>query len=190
MNIMDELREKTRVDHESIENSLGLMAKDLSRTQYVETLEKFYGYYEPIEYRLWSISGVKDVLDDLDQRRKVPLLKRDLDHWDCNEQALPRCSRLPPVDDVIDALGCLYVLEGATLGGRILSRHFRVRFGISDEAGSAFFSGYGEQTRAMWEAFGRAVGTITLTVDQNARIVQNARFTFRTLQSWCAEKFK
>ncbi len=187
MSVMDELREATRTDHQSMENSLGLMAVDVSLSKYVQTLERFYGYYEPLECRLFGISGVTDVLADLDHRRKVPLLKRDLEFWGCNERTLPLCSTLPRVEDVIDALGCFYVLEGATLGGKILLRHFGSRFGVSVQAGGAFFSGYGERTGTMWKAFGQSIVAIPLTGAQNARIVQSAWSTFRTLQTWSAE---
>lgn len=189
MNIMDELREATRADHKRIENSLRLMDDDMPLSTYVRTLERFYGYYEPLEYRLCSNSGVTNVLDDLDHRRKVPLLRRDLEHWGCDERTLPRCSRVPRINDAFDALGCLYVIEGATLGGRILSRYFQLQFGTSEKAGGAFFEGYGERTGAMWKAFGRAVEAIPLTADQSAKIIQNAHATFRTLQCWCTENF-
>ncbi len=190
MNIMVELREATCTHHKTIEESLQLMAEDLSLSTYVRILERFYGYYEPLEYRLHGNSGIRDVLDDLDQRRKVPMLRRDLEHWGCNERTLPRCSTVPRVDDAMDALGCLYVLEGATLGGRILSRHFRLQFGTSENAGGAFFTGYGERTGAMWQAFHRSVGAIPLSVDQGSKIIQNAQATFRTLQCWCEENFR
>jgi heme oxygenase len=190
MSIMSDLREATRVDHDAIERSLGLMATDVSLARYVRTLERFYGYYKPLEHRLHDISGLTDVIDDWDLRHKVPLLKRDLQHWGRNERTLPQCSALPRLDDVLDALGCLYVLEGATLGGRILTRHFRIRFGVSGDAGGAFFAGYGERTGVMWQAFGRSVMAIPLTANQGERIVQCARATFRTLQTWSAENLQ
>jgi heme oxygenase len=52
------------------------------------------------------------------------------------------------------SLGCMYVLEGSTLGSQILSRSFKERFGIADHNGGAFFYGYGELTVSMWRRFG------------------------------------
>lgn len=187
MSIMHELREATRVDHHALETSLGLTDPDVSTSKYVQTLERFYGYYAPLEDRLPDIPGVTDVIDDLGLRLKVPLLQRDLHHWGCNEQTLPHCYTLPRLHDALDALGCLYVLEGSTLGGRLLIRHFQSRLGISPHGGGAFFAGYGERTPAMWRAFGEALGALPLSGDQSERVVQNARATFHTLHSWCME---
>ena len=44
---MDELRETTRIDHKA-----GLQADDVALSKYVRRLERFYGYDEPLEYRL------------------------------------------------------------------------------------------------------------------------------------------
>lgn len=52
------------------------------------------------------------------------------------------------------ALGCMYVLEGSTLGSQILSRSFRERFDIGRHNGGAYFHGYGELTGKMWKRFG------------------------------------
>jgi heme oxygenase (biliverdin-IX-beta and delta-forming) len=187
MSIMHELREATRIDHLALETSLGLTSEDVSTSKYVQAIETFYGYYDPIEKRIPDISGVKEVIHDLPLRMKVPLLKRDLLYWGSNERILPRCSALPHLDDALDALGCLYVLEGATLGGRLLTRYFQARLGILPNAGGAFFAGYGERTGTMWHAFGNALGSLPLSSDQSEQVVRNARSTFRTLHRWCTE---
>ena len=190
MSIMHELREATRADHHALEMELGLASAGVSTPRYVRTLERFYGYYAPLERRLPDISGVLEVIDDLGQRLKVPLLRRDLRYWGCNEGNLPSCRALPQLDGLLDALGCLYVLEGATLGGRILTRHFQAQLGISPDTGGAFFAGYGEQTGAMWHAFGRTLGAMPLSNDDSERVIQCARSTFRTLRTWCAENIE
>jgi heme oxygenase len=50
------------------------------------------------------------------------------------------------------AVGCLYVLEGATLGGQFISRHLAT-LGIGPANGGLFFHGYGAKTGEMWKSF-------------------------------------
>ena len=99
--------------------------------------------------------------------------------------ALPVCSTLPRVATFADALGCLYVLEGSTLGGQFIRREVAARLGLTPDRGCAFFAGYGERTGAMWKAFGAAV-----TAHADARpedrdvIVAAAVETFTRLDEW------
>jgi heme oxygenase len=51
------------------------------------------------------------------------------------------------------ALGVLYVLEGATLGGAVIARIVRRRLGVTP----AFFGAGGAAIGARWRAFGAAV---------------------------------
>jgi heme oxygenase len=55
-----------------------------------------------------------------------------------------------PIASLPAALGGLYVLEGSSLGGRLILRALRAR-GV-DTSGLAFLDPYGEQTGAHWRA--------------------------------------
>ncbi len=94
---------------------------------------------------------------------------------------LPVCGDLPVCNSIAQAFGCLYVLEGATLGGRVLCRHFNQTLGLDVHNGSAFFAGYGEATGAMWALFGERL--TAANVDETAAI-QSACQTFQTLEQW------
>jgi heme oxygenase len=52
--------------------------------------------------------------------------------------ALPQYHDLPDIEDWPRMLGCLYVLEGATLGGQIISRHLQRTLHIDAINGAAF----------------------------------------------------
>jgi heme oxygenase len=55
------------------------------------------------------------------------------------------------------ALGCLYVVEGATLGGRVLVHWVRQRLGYDAGCGARSLVPYGAWTVARWRAFGAVV---------------------------------
>jgi heme oxygenase len=58
------------------------------------------------------------------------------------------------VEDQADLVGALYVIEGATLGGQVISPQIQAgRLGVTPEHGGRFFHGYGEQTTPRWNEF-------------------------------------
>jgi heme oxygenase len=145
-------------------------------------LRRFYGYYRPVEARLatipWASLGFA-----WSARRKTPLLERDLlAIGETEMDTLPRCHDLPPLDAVPKALGCLYVLEGATLGGQVIVRRLRDLPG--DALPSAFFTSYGQDVGAMWQAFREFLTGYAEGRDEDDVIVQSACATFATIGDW------
>jgi len=60
---------------------------------------------------------------------------------------------LTPLHDAAEALGSLYVMEGSTLGGRLIRRNVQRCLGSVASTACAYFSGYGAETAMMWQAF-------------------------------------
>jgi heme oxygenase len=185
--ILVELREQTRAEHAAIESSLDLMSDTLSLPRYRRTLERFYGYYSPLEQKLHGILDVA-IGGALAQREKSRWLLQDLAVLGAH--TLPPCRELPAVDDVPAALGCLYVLEGASLGGRIISRQLRARLSITPESGGRFFHGYGEQTGEMWQGFQATLIALISTPEAVEQATRAAQRTFQTLRSWCERELE
>lgn len=180
------LRSETRLEHEAVEETLGLADPGVTRDLYCLRLKQFYGFYCPIEERLAQVDGWEGRGVDLDARRKTSLLRADLAALGAEPtERIPLCPRLPPLDDAAAGFGCLYVLEGATLGGQIISRHIKSTLGITPESGGSFFRGYGERTGEMWQSFRTALAAFPVDVDADRRILASAVATFRELRRWC-----
>jgi heme oxygenase len=180
--ILVELREQTRAEHAAIESSLDLMSDTLSPQRYRRTLERFYGYYSPLEQKLHGVAGLA-ASGALAQREKSSWLLQDLAVLGAH--TVPLCAELPALDGVPAALGCLYVLEGASLGGRIISRQLRARLSITPESGGRFFHGYGEQTGEMWQGFQAMLTGLINTPQAVEQATRAAQHTFQTLRGWC-----
>ncbi|MCC7084108.1 MAG: biliverdin-producing heme oxygenase, partial [Pirellulales bacterium] len=117
-------------------------------------------------------------------RCKTAALQEDLRWLGVSPQAvelLPLCEKLPAVATLEDALGVLYVMEGATLGGQVLSKHFNNRWGIVRHGGATFVNIYGDQTADHWARFLRWLQT---DASDPARVVAAAEETFQTLAAW------
>jgi heme oxygenase len=56
--------------------------------------------------------------------------------------------------------GCLYVLEGSALGGRVISKRVKQTLGLGPATGGAYFHGLGRQTASHWSEFLAALNTI------------------------------
>lgn len=182
------LRRETAPAHEALEAALGLTSDALTRGAYRRRLEQFYGYYRPVEARLLAFGGWAARGLDLEARRKVPLLEADLRALGLAESGrLPLCAELPQLGVVSRAFGCLYVLEGATLGGQVISRHLRRALGIEPSTGGRFFWAYGEAVAAMWKAFGEALVAAAATPPDEDLAVAAAVETFETFSRWIAK---
>ncbi len=78
---------------------------------------------------------------------RVQRLRHDLDilgPW----QALPA-----PVLRLENALGGLYVIEGAALGGQVIARHLKATHRLDATNGASFFASGGDPVGARWKAF-------------------------------------
>lgn len=180
------LREQTRVEHAAIEATLGLMSDALTLQEYRRTLERFHGFWQPLEARLRQVPGLDMTGIDLAARAKTPLLALDLRALGVEEPRGARlCDDLPLVGSPGAALGCLYVIEGASLGGQIISRHLRARLDITKDTGGRFFHGYGERTGEMWRTFRAAVEVFDASAGAQDEMVAAAIGTFRGLRVWC-----
>ena len=182
--ILNTLKNTTGPLHKRLEKSMNILAPNFSTTDYLQLIKGFWGYYLPFEANLTSVAELQVCLPDIAMRSKLPGLETDLKALGLNSvtlDALPVCSALPTCTDLSTALGCLYVIEGSTLGGQILSRHFNALLNLDVENGAAFFTGYGVQTGAMWQTFREAL--MVAPVNEVA-LINAACETFITLERW------
>lgn len=184
------LKAETRPHHERAERVVRLVSPDLTLSGYRRHLEALHGLYAPLEASLAArLEGLYPELR-LAERWKLPLLEEDLralGHEDASLARLPRPARLPSLPGVPEALGTLYVLEGATLGGQLLLRHLTRHFEGISAGGFAFFRAYGEAVGPMWKAFGEVLLRACPEPALAPRVVRGAQDTFDTFEVWLRE---
>jgi heme oxygenase len=189
--ILQRLKRDTAHQHEQLERSVDLLARLSSREAYRAVLMQFYGLYAPIEAALDQVDGLALALGDLAARWKTGLIARDLAALDVSAgetRSLPCCTALPALPDVAHAFGCLYVMEGATLGRQVITRQIASEVGVLADGGGAFFQGYGPLTGPMWRSFGAGLAAYATTPEREAVIVASAQETFRAFERWLAGK--
>jgi heme oxygenase len=191
--VLKRLKAATRAEHDAIETALDLMTPGLSMTDYHRRLRRYHGFYAPIEPLIAAAADWKLLGLDMNARAKTAWLAADLvflsDQGNASGFATwvpTTCSALPPLDSVAAAFGCMYVLEGATLGGRVISRHIERELGLHATHGARFFNGYGEQTGVMWKNFRAALSAFADSSADEAKVVTSAIATFAAMRAWCA----
>ena len=180
------LRSTSWPHHQRLEKRLDVKQRFSDRAAYRLHLEHMWGFCAVLEERV-APPLTATLLADFPLRHKRPLLERDLEFLGLSPQAierLPRCESLPSCPDAASAFGCLYVLEGATLGGRTLAPLVLDRIGMTDREGASFLASYGEDTSRMWQSFILALEAACNEPQGQARAAAAASATFVALEEW------
>lgn len=119
--------------------------------------------------------GAARLLADWPARRRAALARADLAHL-----APSRCpAALAPlvVAGPAEAWGTLYVVEGATLGGRVLLQRVAA-LGPSARSASRYLAARGDATGPMWRRFVDALERAALEPEDDAAMIAAATRTF------------
>lgn len=152
---------------------------------YQELLEKFYGFYAPLEAEIEALPDWKSWSLDFTKRRKRVWLEEDLSALGLDAaqiKSLPMCTDLPQVSSLAEGFGCAYVLEGSTLGGRQISS--LLEQSQTPQNARAFFRSYGSDVGLKWKEFLAALENFSRNHLSQEPTVQAANNTFTSLQKW------
>jgi heme oxygenase len=174
------LRRVTRPAHDRLEGALGL-TDDLDIDSYRKVLGRFYGFWVG-----WQPQVAVLLQDEalLQPRRRLHLLAADLAALGVSPQArdaLPVCP-LVPLRDGVEALGSVYVLEGSSLGGRVIERNVERCLASTGGKSCTYFRGYGAETGAMWRALLLRLDAVPAAHIE--RVGRGAVATFERMGSW------
>ncbi|MFD3443561.1 biliverdin-producing heme oxygenase [Microbacteriaceae bacterium 4G12] len=179
------LRRETASLHAQVEAATGLPGSVRDRGQYVALLQRLHGFHSAVESRLgqadwaehWDRLGI-----DLASHGRAGLLAQDLDALGA---PAPRpAEHLRGIDSFPCALGCLYVTEGSSLGGRIIGPAIRSTVG---DVPTGFFESSGRQHPSPWRTVTRALRRFGDEDGDAAAVVQGARHTFLAFERQVAE---
>jgi heme oxygenase len=182
------MKRETTAVHKHLEAQLGLLHPSLDVHKYRRVLETFYGFYGPVEIDVTRLAAAVPPLG-FPLRTRAELIEHDLlalgrSPAEC--AALPLCSDRPELSCFEDLAGCLYVLEGACLGGQVLSPLLHRRLGLTKDSGAAFFAGDEEGTLPRWTVIVAWLDGLPRTDASTAKIISAAKATFDAFARWAA----
>lgn len=184
--LREHLRSETAALHGELERRLALLDPNLSRERYESVLRAMYGYYSVLEPRMLAVAASTPP-SSFALERRTSSLERDLVHLGHDNRALlaiPRCDLLPELEKLEQLAGCLYVIEGAALGGQVIVRELGRRFGLDETNGAAFFAGNRRGVAARWQRVVHWLNALPVPDDDHHLATTSAQDTFATLARW------
>lgn len=182
MDFLLRLKTETRPQHDSIESKLDLLREDLTFDEYVLLLERFYGFYLPVE----ELLSKQNFFDYYPSRLKTPYLEQDLRQLGREISTIARFS-MEGIDfsSAEKVFGPVYVIEGSTLGSQVLSKHFARKFDLTAGKGLSFFTGKGQGTMLAWKEFQqRLIESLRKLNLRQDVIIRSAQDSFTALEQW------
>lgn len=181
------LRTETAGLHDAVERAVDLPRSVGSRADYVALLTRLHGFHTVAEVQLarpawrrsWSDLGI-----ELGRHERSPLLAEDLRRLGAPVVGpSPGAGRLLPDRGgplkgparFGEALGCLYVLEGSSLGGRVLGPAVRQTLGAVP---TAFFDSDGRQHPSPWRSLQEGLRRFEAARGDTDDVLAGARATF------------
>jgi len=177
--LRDRLRSDTRKAHKDLEDALDLLHQPSSREYFIHLLVRFHGFHS-----VWESAIGRQLPDTVKPRSRLLLIEHDLRALGLDEtgiRSITPCAQAARLGDNADAaLGSVYVLEGSTLGGLVITRQLSKASWWPPE-GLRYFNPYGDNTGSNWQTMLRHLSD---THGDHDRIVAGALFTFEILQDW------
>jgi heme oxygenase len=163
--------------HEALEALVGDAGAAWTLADYTAWLRMFHDILGPFEQDCARHHAFAGIGVELAKRRRLPLVRRDLLRLGARPAPTPPAA--PVYTGFAEALGALYVVEGATLGGRmILSKLSPQLREVIGEA-TAFLAGYGAETGGLWNDLKAALDRYGAEhPDERPRVVAGARRMF------------
>lgn len=154
----------------------------LDRAAYVALLRRFLGFHRGAEAALAAAPDLAPWGIRLAERQRAWLIEADLAALGAGagETGL---APMPPLGSAARALGCLYVTEGSTLGGRQLARALD---GLlpPGEAGRRFLLGHGPRHAVLWRECCDALERCGTDPERRAAMLEAATATFAAFAGW------
>lgn len=181
---IEKLRSETKHIHQALEKVMIPAIKQADTPEaYAKILNVFYGYFKAIE-NLLDVQLDEKLVPAYGQRRKADIILEDLNAMNLNGSLPPLATDLPQISSVHQALGAMYVLEGSTLGGQVITKMLKQNLNLTDTACLKFFSGYGDETQKMWASFMEALDKQAQEESLQGEMVEAAINTFAKFKLW------
>jgi heme oxygenase len=183
MGILAELKTQTWPIHQELEKiSLlkKLMREEIDLQEYKKLLCIFYGFIYPYENKIKMTNSYL-----LTNREKSPLLRADLATFEqLNLEELSFCEVTTSLNLEAEIYGYLYVMEGATLGGQVITKALKANNKLSPQISTHYFNAYDQETRRNWGDFSLDLCEKNVTNTQKNQVITTAIEIFTALFYW------
>lgn len=182
MNILKKVRSTTRPWHDRMEE-VALSSKigdgTLSLHEYKSIILGHYVFHQSAEEMLLQSGTLHNVESlSVDERMKSQSLANDIDQLGIRPYTFAYRPRIS-VDTVPQALGVMYVMEGATLGGTVIGKALQDNPDIANSGAMDYYGCYGSLTGSRWKQFKEIVVREICTENDQSIFIEAAESTFK-----------
>lgn len=190
---LNTLRNYTAPYHKSIEQlplSSLLLSQEVTLHNYRYYLIVLYGIVKEFEINIFP--RIQHVLDDIESRRKSELLCKDLQSLGIEPENIITIDPtfFKNIHTIAAAFGCMYVIEGSTLGGRLICKHLEKVLGASVTGSLNYLKAYSDKTGSMWKKFLDTFCELAVRNHHQAEAIKSSIETFQILEKWMVEESK
>ena len=180
--LLEVLKTQTSINHLLLKKMLiSLMRTIRNENDYARFLALFNGYFGALELSINSCLNVS-FIPDYESRHKTEAFKIDLKILNQEDFILAASLLVTIIENHLQSLGALYVMEGSTIGDKIISKMIEQQLKTEFMA-FTFFMDYGDQSVNMWNSFKHILNGITQP-DPIGIIVESANVTFQKFSFW------
>ncbi len=179
---LSQLRTQTQDAHKALESlaiSKRLLDDSVRLDDYIKYLERMQAPVFDFETR------IKLLLPDQISSQTTPdrhlALTADLDFLNSGSDITKGDGFWGAFKSEAFCIGIAYVLEGSSLGGRVIYKHISNNLGLDSQTGAKFFSGNSAQTASHWKGFLDAMTHFALSTATQSEIIYGARFGFEKI---------
>nr|WP_174506423.1 biliverdin-producing heme oxygenase [Acinetobacter sp. Marseille-Q1620] len=169
------LKQETAADHEHMHQLMARAQVFDSRQQYAKFILAQYHFQKDIEY-LFENDDIIKLISDLDIRGRsaaAALDLQDLNVYAEHQDLATRHVSYP------EAIGWIYVSEGATLGAAFLFKQAQNELGLSAEFAARNLAAYPEGRAKVWKRFISEIDQADLNKEQRDLVIQGAKQGFK-----------
>ncbi len=188
---LDNLRSETAEAHKSLEQlpaSAAILKPGVTRAEYRHYLELMYPQVYDLEQNIFPL--IAGVVPDLEERRKEPMIKADLHalgNVGTDVGQLPFTGAGKPFSTAF-AMGIMYVMEGSTLGGRVILKQVQPALGLDENVDARYFAGYKNETGSYWKKFVDVLTSYAVEHNAEQEVIEGANFAFNAIYEFMGQK--
>lgn len=178
------LKDATATLHQELEDlpiSKSILKTEVTSDDYLRYLDLMHDIIKEVETNIFPLLVYE--VSDLDQRIKAPFLEQDFVHLSYQKtQSTPVFKNLDKAISTAFALGIVYVIEGSSLGGRVIYKHIHKQLGYDNNSGASYFAGYGDETGSLWKNFISTLVAFEKNHNNSDIIIEGANYAFQSIK--------
>lgn len=158
------LKQATAGVHDELEKTPileALVKGELSELAYIQLLKNLYFFHKPLEHLIEQHAFWSERTFNLQVRRKAQWLEQDLLFFKEKPNEILPEFEWPSLTELEQLIGCLYVLEGSSLGSLVISQLLAKKYGYGPDTGGRFYNAYGSRTQDYWRETRSLINEVT-----------------------------